>query len=93
VTLDFSRPASDGHVFVEAFDGRLRDECMNSRRFLPLADARSKIEAWWRTTTKRGSLFKAFGSHILWMLSSDSMRKRYSEKEYNRRKRLFVKKC
>jgi putative transposase len=49
VTLDFSRPGKPtDNAFVESFNGRLRDECLNAHWFLSLADARSKIEAWRR---------------------------------------------
>ena len=49
VTLDFSRPGKPtDNAFVESFDGRLRDECLNAHWFLSLADAKSKIEAWRR---------------------------------------------
>ena len=34
------------NAFVESFNGRLRDECLNTHWFLSLDDARSKIEAW-----------------------------------------------
>ena len=34
------------NAFVESFNGRLRDECLNAHWFLSLADARAKIEAW-----------------------------------------------
>lgn len=48
-TLDFSRPGKPtDNAFVESFNGRLRDECLNAHWFLSLADARSKIEAWRR---------------------------------------------
>ena len=47
VTLDFSRPCKPtDNAFVESFNGRLRDECLNAHWFLSLADARAKIEAW-----------------------------------------------
>ncbi len=47
VTLDFSRPGKPtDNAFVESFNGRLRDECLNTHWFLSLDDARSKIEAW-----------------------------------------------
>ena len=49
VTLDFSRPGRPtDNAFVESFNGRLRDECLNTHWFLSLADARTKIEAWRR---------------------------------------------
>jgi transposase InsO family protein len=34
------------NAFIEAFNGRLRQECLNQHWFLSLPDARSKIEAW-----------------------------------------------
>ena len=37
---------------VESFNGRLRDECLNTHWFLSLEDARAKIEAWRATTTR-----------------------------------------
>ena len=36
------------NTYVESFNGRLRDECLNAHWFLSLADARTKIEAWRR---------------------------------------------
>ncbi len=49
VTLDFSRPGKPtDNAFIESFNGRLRDECLNAHWFLSLADARTKIEAWRR---------------------------------------------
>ena len=47
VTLDFSRPGKPtDNAFVESFNGRLRDECLDTHWFLSLDDARAKIEAW-----------------------------------------------
>lgn len=47
MTLDFSRPGKPtDKAFVESFNGRLCDECLNTHWFLSLADARAKIEAW-----------------------------------------------
>ena len=44
--LDFIRPAKPvENAFIEAFNGRLRDECLNVHR-TSLADAKEKIEAW-----------------------------------------------
>jgi putative transposase len=34
--------------YIESFNGRLRDECLNVEVFLDLADARWKIEKWRR---------------------------------------------
>jgi putative transposase len=49
VTLDFSRPGKPtDNAFAEAFNGRVRAECINMHWFLSLADAREKMEAWRR---------------------------------------------
>jgi putative transposase len=47
VELDFSRPGKPtDNAFIEAFNGRLREECLNENWFLSLEDAREKIDAW-----------------------------------------------
>ena len=47
VKLDFIRPGKPTeNGFIEAFNGKLRDECLNTNQFLSIEDARSKIEAW-----------------------------------------------
>lgn len=47
VTLDFSRPGKPtDNASAEAFNSRIRAECMNAHWFLTLADAREKLEAW-----------------------------------------------
>ena len=47
ITLDFIRPGKPSeNGFIEAFNGKLRDECLNAHQFLSIEDARSKIEAW-----------------------------------------------
>lgn len=49
VEIAFSRPGKptdNGHI--EAFNGRLRAECLNASWFLSLADARDRIEEWRR---------------------------------------------
>lgn len=49
VILDFSRPGKPtDNAFAEAFNSRVRAECMNAHWFLTLADAREKLEAWRR---------------------------------------------
>jgi len=49
VQLDFIRPGKPvEHAFIESFNGRLRDECLNVHQFLSLDDARQKIETWRR---------------------------------------------
>jgi putative transposase len=47
VELDFSRPGKPtDNAFIEAFNGRLREECLNQSWFLSLEDAREKIGVW-----------------------------------------------
>jgi len=47
VHLRFIQPGKPiQNAFVESFNGRLRDECLNQHWFLSLADARQIVEAW-----------------------------------------------
>jgi putative transposase len=49
VTLDFSRPGKPtDNGFIEAFNSKLRAECLNAHWFMSLADAREKLDAWRR---------------------------------------------
>ena len=47
VRLHFIEPGKPTqNAYIESFNGKLRDECLNANYFLSLADAREKIEAW-----------------------------------------------
>jgi putative transposase len=47
VQLDFIRPGTPvENAFIESFNGRLRDECLNVHQFASLTDAQAIIEAW-----------------------------------------------
>jgi putative transposase len=47
VQLDFIRPGKPvENAFIESFNGRLRDECLNVHQFASLAEAQTIIEAW-----------------------------------------------
>lgn len=47
VELDFSRPGKPtDNAFIEAFNSRFRQECLNTAWFLSLNDAKYKIEDW-----------------------------------------------
>lgn len=49
VILDFSRPGKPtDNAFIEAFNSKLRSECLNAHWFLSLEDACEKLEAWRR---------------------------------------------
>ena len=47
VKLDFIRPGKPvENAFIESFNGKFRDECLNEHWFLDLKDAREKIAEW-----------------------------------------------
>ena len=47
VQLDFIRPGKPvENAFIESFNGRLRDECLNVHQFASLTEAQAIIEAW-----------------------------------------------
>ena len=47
VAIDFIRPGKPvDNAFVESFNGRLRDECLNENWFQSLGEARDVIENW-----------------------------------------------
>lgn len=47
VRLEFIRPGKPvENAYIESFNGRLRDECLNQHWFLSLHDARRTIERW-----------------------------------------------
>lgn len=47
VEIDFSRPGKPtDNAYIEAFNSRLRAECLNASWFLSMADARDRIEEW-----------------------------------------------
>lgn len=49
IHLDFIRPGKPvENGYIESFNGRLRDECLNVNLFFSLEDAREKLEAWRR---------------------------------------------
>ena len=47
VQLDFIHPGKPvENAMIESFNGRLRDECLNTHWFTSLDDAKTTIEAW-----------------------------------------------
>lgn len=47
VTLDFIRPGKPvENAFIESFNGRLRDECLNVHTFVDVHHAQQLLEAW-----------------------------------------------
>ena len=49
VKLDLIRPGKPvENGYIESFNGRLRDECLNGEIFFSLADVREKLESWRR---------------------------------------------
>jgi putative transposase len=44
IELDFSRPGKPcDNAYIEAFNSRIRQECLNTAWFLSMADARQRI--------------------------------------------------
>jgi len=60
VKLCFIEPGKPvQNAFVESFNGKFRDECLNEHGFTSLADARKTIEEWridYNTRTPHSSL-------------------------------------
>ena len=47
VKLDFIRPGKPTeNGFIESFNGRLRDECLNANEFVSLEHARATLTSW-----------------------------------------------
>jgi len=47
VRLEFIQPGKPvQNAYIESFNGRLRDECLNANWFTSLSDAKRKIESW-----------------------------------------------
>jgi hypothetical protein len=47
VHLEFIRPGKPiDNGYIESFNGRLRDECLNVETFFDLSDVREKLERW-----------------------------------------------
>ena len=47
VQLEFIRPGKPiDNGYIESFNGRLRDECLNVETFFDLSDVRDKLERW-----------------------------------------------
>ena len=47
VVLDFSRPGKPtDNAYIESFNSRFRQECLNQHWFMDIEDARCKIEVW-----------------------------------------------
>lgn len=61
VTPDFSCPGKPTNdAFIESFNGRLHQECLDPGWFLCLEDARARIDAW-RSRSDRGHPHSALG--------------------------------
>jgi putative transposase len=63
VALHFIRPGKPiESAYVESFNGKFRDECLNEHWFISLADAKAAIEAW-RITRPCGRTVRSPGVH------------------------------
>ena len=68
MTLRFIRPGKPiENAYVESFNGKFRDECLNEHWFVSLADAKATIEAWrvdYNTVRPHSSLDGATPHHF-----------------------------
>lgn len=56
VKIIFIRPGKPvENAFIESFNGKLRDECLNENWFVSLQDAKEKIETWRRDYNRNWS--------------------------------------
>jgi putative transposase len=63
VALDFSRPGRPGdNALIEAFNGRLRQECLSQHWFLSLVDVQATLAAW-RDEQQTPAQFRARANH------------------------------
>jgi putative transposase len=63
VQLHFIRPGKPTeNAFVESFNGRFRDECLNEHWFKNLLDARATIETWRHHYNEQRPHSSLFGS-------------------------------
>jgi putative transposase len=77
VNLCFIRPGKPvENAYIESFNGKFRDECLNEHWFTSLKDAQEKIEAW-RKDYNRNRPHSSLGN-----LSPDEfVKKNYAEKK------------
>ena len=62
VRIDFSRPGKPtDNAHVKSFNGRLREECLNSHWFVSMQDAKQVIDAW-RADYNESRPHKALGN-------------------------------
>lgn len=77
VKLDFIRPGKPvENGFIESFNGRLRDECLNVSVFFSLSDADEKLQRWSRdynTVRPHGALDGAAPEEFLLHYHTEAM--------------------
>lgn len=79
VRLEFIRPGKPvENAFIESFNGRLRDECLNAHVFISTVEAQRVLDAWRhdynhvrphsalqdRTPVEMGALWATHVSHV-----------------------------
>lgn len=63
VYLNFIEPGKPNQIaFIESFNGRFRDECLNEHWFANLGEARRIVEAW-RLDYNQDRPYSALGYH------------------------------
>lgn len=77
VKLCFIRPGKPvENVYIESFNGKFRDECLNEHWFTSLKDAQEKIEAW-RKDYNRNRPHSSLGN----LTPDEFVRRNYTEKK------------
>ena len=80
IKLSFIRPGKPvENAFAESFNGRLRDECLNTNWFMNLRDAREIVETWRQDyndvrphSSLKGKTPKEFGLYRRTLLANDT---------------------
>jgi len=93
VRLDFIRPGRPvENGFVESFNGKLRDECLNKEIFFSLEDARQKLERWRKDYNGQRSIVRSGDCHpwnifgAIWKNNPDQLKPRISLIQWSRKR-------
>lgn len=79
IKLDFIRPGKPiENAYIESFNGRLREECLNDQLFFSLEDAKQKLEAW-RVDYNEARPHSSLGNRTPWEFAQDQSENRTAE--------------
>ena len=87
VKLDFIEPGKRmENAFIESFNGRFRDECLNESWFMSLQEARDIIEKWRIDYNKD----RPHGSLVLWFINMATYNECYAAKDKQLLELIFL---